>query len=266
MTMPGIMDWILILAVTAQSLWVAYLSHPAAKALVLTIPIPVGLGLLAVGRPVDITNVAGLLLSMGFSLLIYLLHGLLRAPIVAAIGLAAAMYGGGAVVLAKLLPRSPAAYWLASGVVAFACAALLWGMPRRREEHHRSPLPLPLKTALVFGVVLALVLAKRPLAGFVATFPMLGVTAAYETRRTLYTTTRVIAASCLAFALAFAVCRLLQERIGLVAALAPGLLTYGAIIAVFRRSELGCPLTGAGTRNAAATSAAWECIKEEKRI
>lgn len=233
-----LLDWILILAVTAQCLCIAYLRNPATKALVLAIPIPVTFGILSVGRPVDITNAAGLILSMGFTLTVLILHNALRVRIVLAITLAASAYCGAATVLAALLPRSETAFWMVLAAAAALAGWAILAMPARDEPPHRSPLPVGVKAAVIFSVVLALVLIKQRLLGFMTTFPMLGVIASYETRRTLYTTSRIIPVSCLAFGATFAICRLLQDRIGLSAALLSGLLAYAGLILIFRKEEL----------------------------
>lgn len=236
--MLTLLDWILILAVTAQCLGIAYLRHPGAKALMLAIPIPVTFGILALGRPIDVTNAAGLLLSMGFTLTVLLLHKALRVRILLAIALAALAYCGCGVLLAAWLPKTAPAFWatIAAAVAVAACA--IRAMPPRDEPLHRSPLPIAAKAAIVFGVVLGLVLIKHRLQGFMTTFPMLGVIASYETRRSLYTTSRIIPVSCLAFAATFAICRLLQDSIGVYTALLPGLLAYAGLVFIFRKEEL----------------------------
>ena len=55
-------DWMLLLSVTAQSACIAYLYHPKWKALMISLPVPFTMAALAVGQPINATNVAGLAL------------------------------------------------------------------------------------------------------------------------------------------------------------------------------------------------------------
>ena len=50
-------DLALIVTVTAMGVAVAYLRNPEHKATVLMLPVPFTLAMLAVGRPIDATNV-----------------------------------------------------------------------------------------------------------------------------------------------------------------------------------------------------------------
>jgi len=74
-----------------------------------------------------------------------------------------------------------------------------------------------LAIALVTTSVVAL---KHQLGGFMTTFPMVGVVAAYESRHSLWTIVRRIPWVMLLMTLMMVVCRLTQERFGLAAALA----------------------------------------------
>lgn len=236
--MFSLLDIILIVAVSGQCLLMAYLRRPFAKSLMLVIPVPVTFGILAVGRPIDITNVAGLLLSMGFTMAVLGLYSGLRAPILPTIVVSALAYGGGAAWLARFLPRTESVFWLGSAAVAAVAVGLVFAMPAKEEAPYRSPLPLWLKTLIILLVVTALVLAKKELQGFMTTFPMLGVVASYETRQSLYTTSRQIPISCLSFVVMFALCRLLQDSLGLHLALVPGVALYLGLVLWFNRRHL----------------------------
>ncbi len=216
----------------------AYLSNPFAKSLMLVIPVPVTLGILSVGRPIDITNVAGLLLSMGFTMAVLGLYRSLRAPILLAIVVSVLAYGGGSAWLARCLPRTETVFWLGSAAVAAVAVGLVLAMPAKDEAPYRSPLPVWMKTIIILMVVTALVLAKKELQGFMTTFPMLGVVASYETRKSLYTTSRQIPISCLSFVFMFSLCRLLQNHLGLHLALVPGVALYLGLVLWFNRRHL----------------------------
>jgi hypothetical protein len=55
-------DCLLIAVVSPQVALMAYLHHPRWKAFVLSLPLPFSVASLAVGRPVDATNIIGLIL------------------------------------------------------------------------------------------------------------------------------------------------------------------------------------------------------------
>ena len=85
------MDWTLadmalIVAVTAMGVAVAYLKNPEHKATVLMLPVPFTLATLAVGRPIDATNVLAIPALFGYTFCVWLLRERLRVPILAEIG------------------------------------------------------------------------------------------------------------------------------------------------------------------------------------
>ena len=77
------MDWsiadiALIAAVTTMGVAVAYFHNPEHNATVLMLPVPFTLATLAVGRPVDATNVLGIPALFGYTFLVWLLRQRLR--------------------------------------------------------------------------------------------------------------------------------------------------------------------------------------------
>lgn len=232
----GAWDVALVVAVSAQATVLAYLYDPRWKALVWMLPIPFTMASLAVGRPVDATNVLGLPLLWVFTHGVRVLHLRARLPIVAAIVVSTAVYIAGGWLLADIVPEGDTAFWIS------ACAMLLIGWvlqhiePSRDEPGYRSPLPLRYKLPAIIAVVTTLLFIKRGLAGFTTLFPMVGVIAAYEARYSLHTMARTVPGIMLTLVPLMMVCRLLQERIGLGPALAVGWVVYLVLLTRLTRS------------------------------
>ena len=135
----GPWDLLLIAAVSVQATVLAYLYHPRWKALVLTLPIPFTMASLALGRPIDATNILGLGLLLLFTHGVRVLHQRLRLPIVAAIVLSALAYCVAGWALAGVPPPMPS-----SGAPAGQpCRrrAVAAPHPPPRGAGHRSPSP-----------------------------------------------------------------------------------------------------------------------------
>ena len=99
------------------------------------------------------------------------------------------MIGG---TVAQLVPSTDSAF-----AVSVAGSMALGGMlhlllPDKQEPGHRSPLPIPVKLAIIVGVIGVLVILKQLLKGFMAVFPMVGVVGSYEARQSLWTMCRQI--------------------------------------------------------------------------
>jgi hypothetical protein len=226
----GVWDGILIGVVSIQALALACLYHPRWKALLLSLPLPFTCAALAVGQPVDATNVVGLALLLGFTYGVMVLHVYWRVPIFVAIVLSAGGYAGVGTLLARWLPKGDAAFWVATGLVLLLAVALLVVVPHREEPGHRTPLPVWLKLPLIVAVVFGLVTIKRYLGGFVTVFPMVGVIAAYEARKCLWTISRQIPVVMVTILVLIVVCRLVQPRAGLPWALAAGWVAFLAVL------------------------------------
>ncbi len=185
-------DVLLLLAVSGMGIILASLHDPRWKALMLSLPIPFTISFLAVGRPVDATNVAALSLLLAYTFGVYALHIRLRMPIVPAIVAAAVGYCVAGGVLAQIIPRSAGAFWVTCAATVALAAVLHLRLPVIEEPGYRNPLPLPAKCAAVSGVVTLLVLIKQIIQGFMTVFPMVGVIASYEARHSLWTNCRQI--------------------------------------------------------------------------
>ena len=87
MNLMDIYIWtvLLVIAAITEATVLAYLYKPRWKALILMMPMPFVFATLAVGRRVDITNVAGLLLLISFYHAVRFLHYNLKVPIVISI-------------------------------------------------------------------------------------------------------------------------------------------------------------------------------------
>lgn len=230
-------DLLLVAVVTIQATALAYVGHPRWKAFILTLPIPFSLATLSLGLPVGATNVLGLLLLFGYTIGVYWLHVRLRVPVVPSIVACAAGYCGAGTLLARYLPRSEAFFWLAAIVVYAAAVALYAMMPPREEPSHRSPLPVPLKAALIAMVVLVLVVIKQHLQGFMTVFPMVGVVASYEGRHCLWTLARQIPVLIMVMLPMMVAIHLLQPVVGHGWALAAGWAVFLSILVPFTRRQ-----------------------------
>ena len=231
-------DWILIAAVAIHATVLAYLHSPRMKALLLNLPVPFTLATLAVGERVDATNIAGLLVLLGFTYAVWLMHRRWRWPIVASIFLAAVGYCAVGGALARVLKgRGDAAFWACATAVGLVALVLHRAVPHREEPGHRSPLPVVIKVPIIVGVIASLVLMKSWLGGFMTLFPMVGVVAAYEARHSLWRMCRQIPIVMLTMGPMIAVVRYAEEPLGLGGALAVGWLVMLAILAPTLRAQ-----------------------------
>jgi hypothetical protein len=106
-------DIALIVVVSVMGTAVAYLRHPEHKAFVLMLPIPFTLATLALGQPIDATNVLAGALLVGFSFGVWFLRVRLRWPILVVIPFCAVAYCLAGAGIARLNLDSGAAFWCA---------------------------------------------------------------------------------------------------------------------------------------------------------
>lgn len=224
-------DIALIAVVSAQSTVLAYLHDPKWKAFLLTIPLPGTFAILSVGRPIDITNIAGLVLLLFYTHGVRILNWRFKIPIVFAIAISAAAYCLIGVFLAEILPKTEMAFWAMS--VFVLVMALLFDrlLPPRNEPGHRSQLPVGMKLLIIIAVITGLIVIKKQLTGFMTVFPMVGLIAGYECRHSLWTVCRQIPIAMLAILPMFAIMRLTQPFLGYVWSLAPGWIVFLAVLA-----------------------------------
>jgi len=213
-------DIALVGVVSVMGTAVAYVRHPERKALVLMFPVPFTLATLALGRPVDATNVLGLGLLFGFSVGVWILRVRLRWPILVAIVTCAVGYCLIGAAIARLDLAGDAAFWAMAAAMLVAALMLVRVLPYRSEPHHRTPLPVWIKLPAIALIIAVIVVIKKHLGGFMTTFPMVGVVAAYESRHSLWTIVRRIPWIMLTLTPFMAIVRLAQKHHDLPVALA----------------------------------------------
>lgn len=207
-------DLALIVAVTAMGVAVAYLRSPEHKATVLMLPIPFTLAMLAVGRPIDATNVVAIPSLFGYTWLVWALRERCGLPILAAIAIAAASYCVAGAAASRWMPTGSTVFWTAIAATMVAGVLLVRTLPHRSEPHHRTPLPVWIKTPAIAAVICGLLAIKQQLGGFTTMFPMVGVVASYESRHSLWTIVRRIAWLLVLMPPMMAAIRLWQDRVG----------------------------------------------------
>jgi len=214
----SVADVALIVTVTAMGVAVAYLENPEHKATVMMLPVPFTMATLAVGRPVDVTNVIAIGAFFGYWLLVWLLRMRLQMPTLVAIPLAVVGYCVCGLAIAHVPPTGDAVFWIAVLATMSVGMALVRFLPSHEEPHHRSPLPVWIKAPTIAAVVCALVEIKHLLAGFTTVFPMVGVVAAYESRYSLWTIVRRMAWLLILMPPMMGTIHLLQDHVGILAA------------------------------------------------
>jgi hypothetical protein len=225
----------MIVVVTGQCTVIAYLRSPVAKALLLSLPIPFTMATLALGQPVGAQHVGGLALFLGYVHLVRFLHGPARMPIAGAILLSALSYGACGSLLARVVPRSGTAFWIAATATLVVSAGAYRLTPRLREPAYRTPLPLWLKLPIIACVIVTILTLKRALGGFMVAFPMVGVVTAYEARHSLWTVCRQIPVFLTAWVAGVCIVRLLQADIGVGAALPVGWVAHLFLLTLLSR-------------------------------
>lgn len=230
-------DILLVIVVSLQATTMAYLHHPMWKAFVYTLPLPFTFATLALGQPIDATNVLGMVLMLVFMNGVRVMHRRFQVPIFLAIAVGATLYCLVGWVTSEHVPRTDRAFWLAGVGTLLLARVLLRLQPYREEPGHRSPLPVWVKLPMISVVIIFLVLLKNQLHGFMTMFPMVGVIAAYEARHSLYTICRQIPILMFAMMALMMVCRLTQDELGLKLALAIGFLAYLSILLPITRHQ-----------------------------
>jgi hypothetical protein len=180
----------LALTSTIDAVALTYVSNPRWRAFIWLLPLPLSVAVLAVGRPIDATNILGMALTLFFIHSVCILHYNLRLWIVPSIALSEFAYCFIGWNLARIVPPTNGAFWLAVGVtVAVTLAATMFASPRE-EKSQRSVSPLWIKLPVIVAIVFFLVAMKRGLGGFMSTCPIVGTIMAYESRKCLASISR----------------------------------------------------------------------------
>jgi hypothetical protein len=228
-------DLILLVTVALQATSMAYLRAPRLKALVLCLPLPFTLVSLSLGRPVDATNLLGVVAIIAYVHLVRVLYSSAGVPIVPAIAAGVAAYCGLGWLLLRVTPVTDGAFWGLGAVLLAAGAYLHRHQPTRAEPGHRTPMPVWLKLPLVALIVSLLLIVKESLQGVATMFPMVSVPGAYEARHSLWTMGRQMPVFVLTVVPMMMVARLAQPRVGVPGGLALGWLAFlGLLVPLVR--------------------------------
>jgi hypothetical protein len=246
----------LIAGVSLMGTAVAYLRNPEHKAFMLMLPVPFTLATLALGRPVDATNVLAMLPLFGFTIGVWVLYARLQWPIVPAIAACAIVYCLVGASLARFPLGGEGAFWVSvAGIMALA-VILIRTFPPRLEPSHRTPLPVWIKLPTIALVIIGLVIIKEQLGGFMTMFPMVGVVAAYEARYSLWALVRRLPWILLMMAPMMAIIRITQSHVGLSMGLFYAWLFYLTLLWGLRNHYSGSRSTSDGKMKADTESVA----------
>jgi hypothetical protein len=226
----GFWDYTLIVVVAVQATVLSYLYRPKLKALMLSLPIPFTVAVLALGEPMNATNVLALDLLLLFTNGVRVLYIRFKINIIFAIIIAALAYCLLGTWLSGILPRTPLVFWVSVGATLVLAVFLYVKMPHKQEPGHRTPLPLYAKLPVVIAVVILLVIIKSNLQGFMTAFPMVGVIAAYEARKSLWAICRQIPVVMIAILAMIVTCYLLQKYYSLGISLAVSWIFFACFI------------------------------------
>lgn len=228
-------DILLLFAVSIMSVILAYMADPKMKAFILSLPIPFSIATMALGLPVDTTNLMGLTVLLLYTHAVRWLHIGLRLPIVLSIAISAAGYCIIGSVLAKVVLRNEHTFWIVFAFTVIFGAFLYIKIPYRDEPAYKSALPVWIKLPAIMGVVAILVVIKNMLQGFMTVFPMVGVIAAYESRYSLWTIGRQIPILMLTLAPMMAVIHIVQKFASTSIALMCGWIVFLLLLYPFTR-------------------------------
>ncbi|MHB0938458.1 MAG: hypothetical protein ACYC6A_18850 [Armatimonadota bacterium] len=186
-------DIALLIAVSVMGTVLAYLYHPQWKAVMLTLPIPFSMAFLSLETPINVTNIAGLLVLLAFTHAVRILYYNYNVRIFITIAVSAVGYCLLGTLLARLLPKTDIAFWTVFVLTVLTGIAFYILQPIREDRGHRTTMPVWLKVPVMVAVVFMLILIKNSLQGFMTVFPMVGVIAAYEGRFSLWTNCHKVA-------------------------------------------------------------------------
>lgn len=211
----GIWDLVMIVAITTEGTFIAYLRRPILKAIVLSLPVPFTTACLALGKPVGVQNSVGLFALLGFIHLVRVLYGVAKWPIWVSIAVSTILYCLVGVAVARTVPETELVFWMSEMAALVVAVNLYFCMPRKEEPGHRSPMPVWQKAAVIGGVVVGLVVMKNNLGGFITTFPIITMITAYEARHSLWTMCRQMPIIIMGMTIMIAVTHCFQPLLGL---------------------------------------------------
>ena len=219
----GLADLALVLVVTFLAVGTAYFPSPRAKSICFSIPLPFSAALISSGQSVDATNAIGFLAIWAFVWLAWFLYTKKIWPILLAELAALLFYLSISYIVPFYVGHEglieSICFWSAWGLMIPVSLAMIVLLPAKHESHHKSPLPVPLKTLLIFMMVLFVVLAKSHMRGFITSFPYVTIFAVYESRHSLYTVARRMPSFIIPFLPVLLFCRYLPAHVGFTGAL-----------------------------------------------
>lgn len=222
----GLWDILLLIIVPAMAVSMAYIYDPRLKALILSFPVPFTISFLSLGKPVNVTHVFALLLVLGYTHLVRILHRKLSIPIIFSIVISAVLYCISGGLIADWIPKSEVLFWSACAMIMIFSIGLLAFQKAPSEPGMRTAMPIIIKAPLTIGVVLIIIVLKQFLQGFMTLFPMLGVFGSYEGRMSLGTNCRQILKLVLSMVPMLAVIKLVEPNMGRGTALILGWMVY----------------------------------------
>jgi hypothetical protein len=226
----GLSDIFLISVISLQAAGLAYVRQPRRKAFLLSLPVPFTLMTLTLGRPIDASNVLGLVLLLLFTHGVRVMHQQLHIAIIPSIALSALGYLVLGALAVPVLPRTELAFWLIWAFVSSLGAILYLCLPERTEPEHRTQVRVWMKIPMIVLIVALLIMVRNSLQGFATVFPMVGVIAVYESRHSLWTIGRQIPVIMMSMGSMMAVTYLTQSLWGLSSGLIAG---WSAFLVVF---------------------------------
>ena len=239
----GWYDLLLMTVVSGMAVGVAYLKSPRWKAFLSLLPLPSTLAALSLDQPIDVSFLLGLLMTLFFYGLVYLLHHRIGANIVLAIAISAVGYCLLGMLVLPFLPASRSVFLLVFAGLMVIGAIVNHGLAKSEENECRTRLPAYIKAPIVMGVVFLLVNLKHVLSGFMAGFPMVGVVGAYEMRRCPMALFSQVPLTFFATGSLMAVCFLTQSRIGLHGGLLLGWAVYLLVLLCLWKKLAFAPAT-----------------------
>lgn len=223
-------DAVLIVVVTVQSLALAYAESPRTKRLFMTLPFPFTVVILSVGRPIDGSNFASMIVLLAYTQICRVLHTRLNVPIVPTIAIAVVFYAATGWLLGGIFPKGDLAFWVSCGLIVAIGFALNRLLANVHETPYRTTLSLSAKLPAMLAVSTLLVLIKNGLQGFAGFFPLVSVIAAYETRTSMWTLARPVPILMMTITPMLIVARLVQPHYGLGAGMALGWVAFGLVM------------------------------------
>lgn len=219
-------DVLLLITVSAMAVSIAYVYNPKWKAFIYALPLPFTAAALSIGDRINTTNVMGVVLLLAYTNMVRWLHYRFKVPVVVAILSSAISYCVAGMLLAGLLPKNDYSFWIVSILGLVLGATLIIKSNHRNEQGYRTRLPIAIKLPAVVLVVLVLIGIKSALQGFMTMFPMVGVFAAYETRRSLWAMCHRVSYIMIWFIPMMMTSRVLSPLIGLPASLLAAWVVY----------------------------------------